>query len=162
MFTGQPPVFPFSKEKTMPRKIIETPQLSSPGQRLRQNLNRQSAGAPRGNQLSAPGQKLQQRLGRPMPVNKGTKSPSVGTGIGGAPKTGVAPGIKAPPSVTTGGGIKGTIGAPQKVGGNGTKPKVKKPTRKPLMAHMSASTPTKPTPSPTRQPRRERRPRGER
>ena len=150
MFTGQPPVFPFSKEKTMPRKIIETPQLSSPGQRLRQNLNRQSAGAPRGNQLSAPGQRLRQRFTKPVQVGTPQKPGLPTTG------TGVAPGIKAPPSVTTGGGIKSTgtgtrtsrkpIGAMpsgglQKVGGNGTKP----------------------TPSPTRQPRRERtRPRGER
>jgi len=122
----------------MSRKIIQNPSLSSPGQRLRKTLDGQSAGAPRGNQLSPPGRKLQQSLGRPIPVNKGAKSPSVGTGIGGATKTGVAPGTNAPRSVTTGAGIKGTIGAPkkptsatpkgglQKVGGNGTKPKKKK------------------------------------
>ena len=148
----------------MPRKIIETPQLSSPGQRLRQNLNRQSAGAPRGNQLSAPGQRLRQRFTKPVQVGTPQKPGLPTTGTGVAPKTGVAPGIKAPPSVTTGGGIKSTgtgtrtsrkpIGATprgglQKVGGNGTKPK-----RKPLLPQMSKSTPTKPTPSPTRQPRR--------
>jgi len=136
----------------MPRKTIQRPQLSSPGQRLRKNLDRQSTGVSGGNQLSSPGQRLQQRFTKP--VQMGTPQRPTRTGVApgtnappstprSIPKTPQAPGARGAknPSVQSGlkkkvsvkTGLKGTgvptlkssppPGGLTKVGGNGTKPK---------------------------------------